>query len=129
MNPKDPGRPVFDASAVLSLLQGETGAEKLRELQPEAVVNAVNTAEVLAKLVNRGMPVKEAQAAFDALHLEMTPFEPALAAISARYVRKGVSLGDRCFLAAARVHGLGWTSDHDLAALVGSLGPPLRFFR
>jgi PIN domain nuclease of toxin-antitoxin system len=120
---------VFDASAVLALMQGEPGADKLKDLQPDAVVNAVNAAEVLAKLVNRGVPAAEAQAAYDALHLETTPFEPAMVAVSARYVRKGVSLGDRCFLAAAHRHGSGWTSDRDLGALLGSRVPPLNFFR
>jgi PIN domain nuclease of toxin-antitoxin system len=120
---------VFDASAVLALMQGEPGADKLRDLQRDAVVNAVNAAEVLAKLVNRGMPPVEAQAAYDALHMETTPFEPALAGISARYVHKGVSLGDRCFLAAAHRHGTGWTSDHHLATLFGSRVPALKFFR
>jgi ribonuclease VapC len=129
VNPDKANRPVFDASAVLALLQGEPGAVKLRDLQPEAVVNAVNAAEVLAKLVSRGMPAAEAQAAYDALHLETTPFEPAMAAISARYVHKNVSLGDRCFLAAACRHGSGWTSDHDLGVLLGSRIPPLNFFR
>lgn len=123
------GRPVFDASAVLALLQGETGEDKLRKLQKQAVVNAVNAAEVLAKLVNRGMPTREAQTAFDALHLETLSFEPAMAAVSANYVHKGVSLGDRCFLAAAHLHGPGWTSDHGLEALTGSLVPSLNFFR
>jgi PIN domain nuclease of toxin-antitoxin system len=120
---------VFDASAVLALMQGEPGTDKLRDLQPNAVVNAVNAAEVLAKLVSRGLPAAEAQAAYDALHLETTPFDPAMVAVSARYVRKGVSLGDRCFLAAAHRHGSGWTSDRDLGALFGSRVPPLNFFR
>ncbi len=129
MNPNNANRPVFDASAVLALMQGEPGADKLRDLQPDAVVNAVNAAEVLAKLVNRGVPPAEAQAAYDALHLETTPFEPALVVISTLYVRKGVSLGDRCFLAAAHRHGSGWTADHDLGALFGSRVLPLNFFR
>jgi ribonuclease VapC len=129
VNPNITDRPVFDASAVLALMQGERGAEKLRDLQPDAVVNAVNAAEVLAKLVSCGMPVEEAQAAYDALHLETTPFEPALALVSARYVRKGVSLGDRCFLAAAHRHGSGWTSDRDLRTLFRNRVPPLNFFR
>ncbi len=101
----------------------------MQELQSLAVVNAVNAAEVLAKLVSRGMPWKDARAAVDALHLEITPFEPVMAAVSAQYVHQGVSLGDRCFLAAAHLHGSGWTSDHDLATLFGSLAPPLNFFR
>jgi len=129
VNTNSANRPVFDASAVLALMQGEPGADKLRDLQPDAVVNAVNAAEVLAKLVNRGMPPAEAQAAYEALHMETTPFEPALVAISARYVRKGVSLGDRCFLAAAHRLGSGWTSDRELGALFGSRVPPLNFFR
>ena len=86
MNPGKANKPVFDASAVLALMQGEPGADRLKDLQPDAVVNAVNAAEVLAKLVNRGVPATEAQAAYDALHLETTPFEPALAVISARFV-------------------------------------------
>jgi PIN domain nuclease of toxin-antitoxin system len=129
VNPKNGGRAVFDASAVLALMQGEPGADRLMDLQPDAVVNAVNAAEVLAKLVSRGVPAAEAQAAYDALHLETTPFEPAMVAISARYVRKGVSLGDRCFLAAAHRHGSGWTSDRDLGTLFGSNVPALKFFR
>ncbi|MGP8243312.1 MAG: PIN domain-containing protein [Bryobacteraceae bacterium] len=129
MKPNSADRPVFDASAVLALMQGEPGADKLKALQRDAVVNAVNAAEVLAKLVSRGMPPAEAQAAYDALHMETTPFEPALVAISARYVHKGVSLGDRCFLAAAHRHGSGWTSDHDLGALFEGRVPPLNFFR
>jgi len=110
-------------------MQGEPGADRLMNLQPDAVVNAVNAAEVLAKLVSRGVPAAEAQAAYDALHLETTAFDPAMVAISARYAQKGVSLGDRCFLAAVHRHGPGWTSDRDLGALWGSGVAPLNFFR
>lgn len=118
---------VFDASAVLALLQAEKGADKLRKLQSRALINAVNLAEVLAKLVNHGMPLSEARAAVDALHLVATPFDAALAADSALYVRKGISLGDRCFLAAAQRHGTGWTSDRELTVHFG--GSALRCFR
>jgi PIN domain nuclease of toxin-antitoxin system len=129
VNPNNASKTVFDASAVLALMQDEPGADRLRDLQADAVVNAVNAAEVLAKLVSRGMPAAEAQAAYDALHLETTPFEPGMVAISAHYVHKEVSLGDRCFLAAAHRHGSGWTSDRDLGVLFGSRVPPLNFFR
>ena len=122
------GRPVFDATAVLALLQDEPGADVLRRLQGEAIVNAVNAAEVLGKLVSRGFPVYDAQAALEALHLEVEAFEPDMAAVSAQFVHKGVSLGDRCFLASARRHGSGWTSDHALSAL-GSRLVSLNFFR
>jgi len=120
---------VFDASAVLALLQDEAGAEKLKVVQSHAVVNAVNAAEVLAKLVSRGMPANDAQAVYDALHLEMTSFDTVQAALSARYVHKGVSLGDRCFLAASHQYGTGWTSDHALGTIFGGSIPTLKFFR
>ena len=129
MNPGNGGKAVFDASAVLALMQGEPGADRLMDLQPDAVVNAVNAAEVLAKLVSCGVPAGEAKSAYDALHLETTPFEPAMVAISARYARKGVSLGDRCFLAAVDRHGSGWTSDRELGKLCGGRVSALNFFR
>jgi PIN domain nuclease of toxin-antitoxin system len=129
VNPKKANRPVFDASAVLALMLGESGADALGKVQRDAIVDAVNLAEVLAKLLNRGVPLAEAQAAYDALHVETAPFEPALAAISAGYVRKGLSLGDRCFLAASQWHGEGWTSDRDLGTLFKGVRPQLKFFR
>jgi PIN domain nuclease of toxin-antitoxin system len=129
MRPDKVRGPGFDASAVLALMQGEPGADKLRDFQAHAVVNAVNAAEVLAKLVRRGMPVADARAACEALHLETTPFDTALVTSSARFVHRGVSLGDRCFLASAQRHGSGWTSDHDLGTIFGSRVPALNFFR
>jgi len=123
------GRAVLDASAVLALIHGEKGWERLTLVSGNAVVSAVNAGEVLAKLVSRGMPLRKARAAFDALHLEVVPFSAEEGVISAAYVRPGVSLGDRCFLAAAHVHGTGWTSDRELAAVEGHLRPPLEFFR
>lgn len=129
MTSKKTSRPVFDASAVLALIQGEPGWELLQPLQPHAVVNSVNAAEVLAKLVTRGMPASAALAAFEALHLEVTPFEPVMASKSVQFVRKGISLGDRCFLAAC-AHGIGWTSDRGMKQLaIDTGGPDLKFFR
>ena len=122
-------RPILDATAVLAIIQEEPGAERLLPLGREAAVSAVNLAEVLAKLVSKGVPRAEAQAAFEALHLEALPFDPAEAGISAFYWRKGVSLGDRCFLAAAYVHGKGWTADRALASLECERLPELEMFR
>lgn len=133
MNPGDDkpadDKEVFDASAILAILQEEPGSDKLLKLRAVALVNAVNAAEVLAKLVSRGMTLLEASAAFEALDLQVIPFTPQLAVISARYVKKGVSLGDRSFLATVHQHGRGWTSDRDLPKLLGNLAPRLGFFR
>jgi PIN domain nuclease of toxin-antitoxin system len=120
---------VFDASAVLALMQNEKGADRLDRVRKDAVVSAVSVAEVLAKLVSRGMPRDLAVVALDALHLEVVPFEPQEAVDSAAYVAKDVSLGDRCFLACAHKNGTGWTADHDLGGIDSSLLPPLKMFR
>jgi ribonuclease VapC len=126
---KTAGKPVFDASAALALLLGEPGAEKLLKLQPHASISSVNAAEVLANLVSRGMPLAAAQEAFAALHLAVTPFDSELAVLSARFVHKGLSLGNRCFLAACQGYGHGWTSDHGLDVLASGLRPAFSFFR
>ena len=122
-------KPVLDASAVLALLNRETGWEQLQQLQSGALVNAVNVAEVLAKLVNRGMPHAAAQAAFNALYLAVSSFEPAMALESVKFIGKDISLGDRCFLAGC-MQWSGWTSDHDLREVAEKAGvPDLHFFR
>ena len=125
----DKGRPVFDASAVLALMQNETGAARLDRVRSGAMVSAITVAEVLAKLISKGMPQNVAVAALDALYLEVTAFDAAEAALSAAYVAKDVSLGDRCFLSCAHGNGTGWTADHDLARIGSSLLPPLKMFR
>jgi ribonuclease VapC len=122
-------RLVLDVSAVLALMQNETGADRLDRVRKDAIVSAVSVAEVLAKLISKGMPQNLATAALDALHFEVAAFDPQEAVISAAYVAKDVSLGDRCFLACAHKNGTGWTADHDLALIGSKVLPPLKMFR
>jgi hypothetical protein len=52
---------VFDASAILALIQQEPGAERLTdEILVRAVASTVNLAEVQCKLVKKGIPPDEA---------------------------------------------------------------------
>jgi len=113
---------------VLALIQDERGAEILRPLLPRAVISSVNIAEVLAKLVRDRMPLNEAAAAIAALHIDEVGFDSVDAHQSASYVTKGVSLGDRCFLAATARHGEGFTSDRELLQTVSG-APRLHGFR
>jgi PIN domain nuclease of toxin-antitoxin system len=110
-------------------MQNETGAARLDRVRSGAMVSAITVAEVLAKLISKGMPQNVAVAALDALYLEVAAFDAAEAALSAAYVAKDVSLGDRCFLSCAHGNGTGWTADHDLARIGSSLLPPLKMFR
>ncbi len=100
------GRVVLDASALLVLINGETGAAAVAEILEDAVVSAVNLSEVVGKLLETGMPQKEAESTLGELGLEVYPFDEA-AAWSAGVLRSstkkaGLSLGDRACLALAR---------------------------
>ena len=97
---------VFDASAMLALLQRERGEERLTdEIVSRAVVGSVNLAEVQSKLVKKGYD--QADAWVDALSAvgsvaiftaDQARTAGDLTAITEPY---GLSLGDRCCLALA----------------------------
>ena len=101
---------VLDASAVLALLFGETGADVVRPRVRGSLISTVNLAEVLAKLVDKGLLPDEGARAVDMLGMEAVPLSVEQAQLSAtlrsatRMV--GLSLGDRACLALARERGL-----------------------
>jgi PIN domain nuclease of toxin-antitoxin system len=96
---------VLDASALLALLQGEPGSDRVLETLPGALVCSVNLSEVVAKLAGHDMPEADIRRALN-LGLEIVPFDEALA-WAAGLLRPltrgaGLSLGDRACLALAR---------------------------
>ena len=100
-------RIVLDASALLAVLNGEPGADKLTvELLSTAASSTVNLAEVQSKLVDRGLNPDRAWAATMTPVAEAIPFttEHAKAAggLIAETRALGLSLGDRACLALAR---------------------------
>jgi ribonuclease VapC len=97
-------RIVLDASAVLAILNGEAGAEKLTpQLLSEATVSTVNLAEVQGKLVSRGLDPDDAWEAAVAAIREPEVFTSAQARIAGALVAQTrsleLSLGDRACLA------------------------------
>jgi ribonuclease VapC len=104
---KSEARFVLDASAVLAYLQGETGHQRVGSaLAGGAVISAVNSAEVYAKVIERGLPVGEIAARLRALGLETISFDEDDARQSAELYPKGRALGlalaDRACLALGR---------------------------
>ena len=101
--------PVLGASALLAVMLEERGAEKVRDLLPGAIIGAVNLAEVVAKLQERGVPDAEIDRAIARLDLPVIPFDTAQAMVAgklrARTKSLGLSLGDRACLALAVVRG------------------------
>ena len=101
---------VFDASAALAMVFAEPGADQAERLSEggDAVISSVNHAEVVARLVDRGMTGAEVDAVCEGLPLQVLPFTEAQALASGRLRPAtkvlGLSLGDRCCLALAEAH-------------------------
>lgn len=95
---------VLDASALLVLLNGEQGAEKLTpQLLADATSSTVNLAEVQSKLVSRGMEPEDAWEATVSPIREAAAFTTEQAKIAGSLITEtsalGLSLGDRACLA------------------------------
>ena len=100
---------VLDASALLCLLQGEDGAERVVVALPRAMISAVNLSEVYDKLAEVGGSEARIAQAIDGLHIRVIPFDDiqARAVGMLRPLTKslGLSLGDRACLALAHQRG------------------------
>jgi ribonuclease VapC len=97
---------VFDASAILAIVLGERGTEKLTpEILATAVASTVNLAEVQTKLVRAGHPPEMAWEDALAWISEVEPYTAEQAKIAGTLVLqtqdRGLSLGDRSCLALA----------------------------
>lgn len=97
---------VFDASALLVLLNREPGHEVVEKYIPGSIMSAVNFAEVITVLVGIGIPNVDAVNISSELLAEIVHFDATQAAMSAelRHITKplGLSLGDRACLALAQ---------------------------
>lgn len=100
---------VLDASALLALLNNETGSDLVRELLPDALVSSVNLAEVVTRLSLLGMPGEQVREALTLLGLNIKPFDEEQAfgtgLLAAQTHSLGLSLGDRACLALASATG------------------------
>jgi ribonuclease VapC len=97
-------RIVLDASAILAVIGGEPGAEKLTpDLLARAAGSAVNLAEVQTKLVSRGWTSGQAWEDATSPVREVLPFDEEQARTAGDLVAQtrqlGLSLGDRACLA------------------------------
>lgn len=115
---------VLDTSAVLALLNQESGAETVAEaLEREAcLMSAVNVAETVARLVERGVPEAAAVTILLGLKLSTVDFGFATAcragALRPATRALGLSLGDRACLALALERGCpAMTADRAWAGL------------
>jgi ribonuclease VapC len=113
---------VLDASAVLALMRSELGAETVAAALPLGLLASVNAAEVVAKLVRKGVSPEAARLLVIELGCPILPVDAELGlragTLATRTSDYGLSLGDRCCLALAEREGLtALTADRAWSAL------------
>ena len=103
-------RVVLDASALLVILFEEPGWESVVSYLDDAVMSAVNVAEVQSRLVRGGVAGEEAWESATQLVDDVVAFDLDQARAAGELVRItqpfGLSLGDRACLALAGVLGI-----------------------
>lgn len=101
---------VLDSSAVLAVIHGERGAEVVAPLLDGAMLSAVNYAEVVSKLVERGAGWEFASSNILKIGIVVVEFGFDLANRAGEFRRQtrhlGLSLADRACLALAEREGL-----------------------
>lgn len=94
---------VLDASVILAAILDEPGGDAVFDMIDEAVVSAVNVAEVYTYAAINALPTDAIDAFFADTGIEVAPFEQDQAVVAgklAAITRKiGLSLGDRSCLA------------------------------
>ena len=96
---------VLDASALIAYLKEEPGGETVAPLIPDAVISAVNMAEVVTRMTEDGFTAEQARAVIADTSVNVVTFDESLA-IATGLLRDttrhlGLSLGDRACLALA----------------------------
>lgn len=101
---------IFDASALLALLNQETGYEIVAKYLSKIMMSTVNVSEVFYVLTDLGMPENQTKQLLSEVVKEIIPFDLEQAFISAtlKKITKpyGLSLGDRACLALAKAKKL-----------------------
>lgn len=113
---------VLDASAVLAVLNAEPGAESVTDALDDALLSAVNYAEVIGALVERGATLDQARSICLSITLNTVDFDLPLAERAGELRRRTkhlrLSLADRACLALAEREGVpALTSDRKWSQL------------
>ncbi len=101
---------VLDASALLALLLGEPGAEKVKAALDGALLGAVNLAEIVSHYAKLGASRSDIETLLAPLPIRMVPVDAGLSydagMLRPLTLKGGLSLGDRYCLALARREGV-----------------------
>lgn len=125
---------VLDASAMLAVLRGESGAETVIRSLTDAAISAVNLGEVVGALTRDGMLPARIQAMLEGFPAEVIAFDRDLAVdaglLFALTRTAGLSLGDRACLAHARGRAAKvLTADRAWARVADAVGVEVELIR
>ncbi len=100
---------VLDSSALMAVLNSETGADIVVERFTKSVISAVNLSEVIARLSDRDFDEESINGLIRELPIRVVPLDEAQAyqagVLRASTRSLGLSLGDRCCLSLAQILG------------------------
>ena len=103
-------RAVIDASALLALLLGEPGADRVKAVLDDGLVSLVNLAEVVTHYAKLGAARADIEALLRPLPIRLVSVDAELSfdagMLRSITIESGLSLGDRYCLALARREGL-----------------------
>ncbi len=112
---------VLDASALLALINGEKGAERVAEVLGDAQISAVNLSEVAGKLIDKGIGGRSVDHHLAGLGVAVIDFDRSGAldtAVLRRSLPLSLSLGDRaCLTLGIRTGAPVFTADRQWAKL------------
>jgi len=107
---------VLDSTAVIALLYSEPGYQYVKDVLDKSVVSAVNLAEIVNKLAQRGPSSEAVRESLVRLELRVEDWSEAMAYRSVEFTpfnkSHGLSLGDRaCLTLAKQLRATAVTSD------------------
>jgi PIN domain nuclease of toxin-antitoxin system len=101
---------LFDSSALLTLIQQETGYEELEEVVANAVISSVNLSEVISVLSRSMVPSEKIKEVINSSITDVVPFSWDEAILSGELINQtkafGLSLGDRACIATGILYNL-----------------------
>ena len=125
---------VLDASALLALLRGESGAERVGAVLSDSAMSAANLAEVVGYLARNGADEAGVRQVLAPLPVAWVSFDDALAYDAGMLVAAtksaGLSFGDRaCLALARRLHLPAMTADRAWSSIASTVGVTVDLIR
>jgi len=125
---------VLDASAVIALILGEKGAERIADIVDDCALSTVNLAEIVGYFARNGASEAAIRDLFDGLQINIVPLDAELATAAGLLLpatrAAGLSLGDRaCLALAQQLRVKAMTTDRSWSRITRATGIEIELIR